>query len=435
MQRGNSSNHDQWHVSDGGQMVGAYRFEQLGPLLATRQVSEHAVVWDGQGWVKLRAMLESAGYRNEGQNSGVTLPPAPSLQAPKTDELMDVILLEDDAGTPGTFSAADLEERFPEAVSAEPQAPPAPVAPALDGPPPERDRIVVIGRRAAGKTIYLARLYERLWRSTGELSLKAITGPVHLFLEQVAECLRRGDWPPATISSTHIELEVLYRGRRQVMVGLDYAGELFSRAFVHEETDSPEVRELLGHIDRAAAVIVLVDPAVIVGKELSAMVDDDFGIVKAVERIRRWPGGDEVPVVLVLTKYDQRKALLQQHGGPKKYVLAHFPALARTLQRVRFFAMSAVQAARDEQGRLRPRPDSVAVGVEEPLVYCLNQIEKSVLQAEADVRRRMEEERLRAMTRAMEEQERRRQNRFAVFMGCLILAGACIILLIYFLRS
>ncbi len=413
-----------WHVSEGGRVSGPYRPADLKKMLACRQITDQALVWDGSKWAPLLSVLNNGGGGGAGAATG------------SYRDLPDLEILDDEAQDGLALNAPVLEGvpkggLFSNDTAAEPEA----LLPPLDGPPPERDRIVVIGRRAAGKTIFLARLYERLWRSTGELSMTALSGPAHLFLEQVADCLRKGDWPPATISSTHLEMEVCYQGRRHVMVGLDYAGELFSRAFVHEQSDIPEVRELLSHIDRAAAVIVLVDPAVMVSQLLEAVVDDDFGIVKALERIRRWPGGEEVPVVLVLTKYDQYKDLLTRHGGPKGFVRKHFPALLRTLRRVQIFAMSAVQTVRDERGQLRPRPDSMAYHVEEPLTFCMKQIIRSAQQTEAEVRRRAEDARLHQLTRALEEQERRRQVKFAVFLAGLVMVGACIILLIYFMRS
>ncbi len=426
MQRHGSNQERKWHVSDAGHVSGPHQLADLERMFARRQLTEHALVWDGSNWAPLTSIL-----KNGGPEGGL------ATTAGLGRDLPDLEILDDEQGQNGLLvdepGVGDLDgdPAFDDAITAVREA----TLPPLDGPPPERDRIVVIGRRAAGKTIFLARLYERLWRSTGELSMKALSGPAHLFLEQVADCLRKGEWPPATISSTHLEMEVHYQGRRHVMVGLDYAGELFSKAFVHEQSDVPEVRELLNHIDRAAAVIVLADPAVVVSQVVDVVVDDDFGIVKALERIRRWPGGEDVPVVLVLTKYDQNKNLLARYGGATHFVRKHYPALLRTLQRVQIFAMSAVQAVRDDRGQLRPRQESVTYHVEEPLTYCMKHIAQNAQQMEAEVRRRAEEARLHQLTRVMEEQERRRQLKFAVFVASLVVVGACIILLIYFMRS
>jgi len=42
-----------------------------------------------------------------------------------------------------------------------------------------RDRIVILGRQGAGKTVYLSLLYDLLWRSKGDLNMKALHGEHH----------------------------------------------------------------------------------------------------------------------------------------------------------------------------------------------------------------------------------------------------------------
>ncbi|MCH7702867.1 MAG: hypothetical protein IID37_14380 [Planctomycetes bacterium] len=157
--------------------------------------------------------------------------------------------------------------------------------------PPRRDRIVILGRRASGKTVYLSVLYEKFWKSLDSLTLKAVSGNTHSDLVRVVEGLREGRWPAATLETQYCDLEVKYKGRKHLMVTLDYAGELFRRAFVEDITDTPETAALVEHIDAAAAVILLIDPASLVGDNSDARIDDDFGMTQAVTRIRNWPGG------------------------------------------------------------------------------------------------------------------------------------------------
>src|SRR5205085_669721 len=128
--------------------------------------------------------------------------------------------------------------------------------------------------------------------------------------------LSQGQWPAATLDSRSVELELEESGHKRLMVALDYAGEMFANAFVHERLDLPGVKPLIDHIDRAAAVMLLIDPSIVAGMDHQAAMEDDFGLVQAVQRIRNWPGGDMVPVVLVLTKIDQHRRLIDKFGGP-----------------------------------------------------------------------------------------------------------------------
>ena len=45
------------------------------------------------------------------------------------------------------------------------------------GEEPTRDRIVVLGRTRAGKTIYLSRLYEQCWHGNGPLHMETSSEP------------------------------------------------------------------------------------------------------------------------------------------------------------------------------------------------------------------------------------------------------------------
>lgn len=242
----------------------------------------------------------------------------------------------------------------------------------------DRDRIVMLGRRSAGKTIFLASLYQQLWRSQGELSMKACSGRCHQALMNTCETLRAGTWPYATGRSelSQMEVELRYRGRRRLMVVLDYAGELFRDVFVQDRLDSPEAAVLLTHLSRAAVLFILVDPSVAVGRDQQAYADDDFGMVQAVQHLQSQPGGREVPVVLLLTKLDQNYPLFRGTGATQRFVARHYPALVRTCPNLRIYHTSAVQVVRFRNGRTRPRGDSRPVNSVEPLRYCLDLLER-----------------------------------------------------------
>jgi hypothetical protein len=240
-----------------------------------------------------------------------------------------------------------------------------------------RDRIVVLGRRKAGKTIFLARLYEQLWRSESRLHMKAVDGNDHLFFMETLRVLSERVWPPATGSSTRIRVEVTDdRGVRMLSV-LDYSGEVFKRAFLERPTDAPaeeddpDTRELLEHLDRAAAVILLIDPGIVINGTAEEIAEDEFGMTAAVRRIRRGPGGSHIPIALVLTKLDLHGRMVRECGGLVGFVKRHLFPLLRALHRVRVFGCVAVRSRPDALGQQRPDPQTPPLGVLEPLQFCL----------------------------------------------------------------
>ena len=89
-----------------------------------------------------------------------------------------------------------------------------------------RDRIVILGRRKAGKTVFLARLYEQLWSDhPSGLTMRTLEGAGHVALMEVNERLKSGQWPEATLGSTHSDFEISTPdGRTYTMSGLDYHG-------------------------------------------------------------------------------------------------------------------------------------------------------------------------------------------------------------------
>jgi len=236
-----------------------------------------------------------------------------------------------------------------------------------------RDRIVILGRRRSGKTIYLARLYDELWKSRGDLHMRAISGETHKACMQVVEELRSGQWPASTLGAQYSDIEITFRGRKHLLVALDYPGEVFRKAFV-DDADTEDAKELLEHVDKAAAVMLLLDPSVVESGNTIDAIDDDFGMVQAVHRIREWPGGSDVPIVVVFTKCDVHKRLLRKNGGLKNYLVTRYGSLIRAMNRFKVFAAAAVHTRPGKNGEFRPTLEKRPVGVIEPLEYCLDTI-------------------------------------------------------------
>jgi hypothetical protein len=252
----------------------------------------------------------------------------------------------------------------------------------------QRDRIVIIGRRRAGKTIFLARLYEALWQGCtlvngrvptpeeanapgkrSQISCRASTGAAHTQFMRVVEELKAGRWPAATVGSSYAELIVEYNGREHTLTALDYPGEVFRKAFMGD-SDEPDALELLSAIDRAAAAIFLIDPQVVSAGGAESH-EDTFGLTQAAARIRSGAGGESVPIAVVLTKYDLNRPLIKEVGGVKEFAKLHFGQLFKSIERTSVFASIAVRVAQNSLGKVVPRADRPAENVVEPLRYCL----------------------------------------------------------------
>jgi GTPase SAR1 family protein len=246
-----------------------------------------------------------------------------------------------------------------------------------DAPPP-RDRVVVVGRTQAGKTVYVARLYEQLWNSrSGEVHMRALSGPPHVKFMQIISSMRDGHWPDATGGKDYIDVEVTFARRKFRMTLLDYPGETFSKAFVMGQTDAEDTRDLVEHIDRAAGVILLIDPQnAVESRDQAKRADDDFGMQQVLHRIRSFPSGENVPVAIVLTKTDLRKALVQSLGGLENFARTYLSNLLRPAGKVsKLFRCVAVWSrASSRTGKAVPDLDREPVNLVEPLVWVLKKM-------------------------------------------------------------
>jgi len=238
-----------------------------------------------------------------------------------------------------------------------------------------RDRIVILGRQGVGKTVYLSLLYDLLWKSKGNLTMKALHGEHHREFIKTVVKLRRGKWPGPTASNRRAYIEVSYKGENRLMVAMDYSGELINKAFVSEE-GSTEVQELLDYLDHAAGVMLFVDPGDVTGPkaDIDSTVESDFGIVQAMTRLRKWAGGANIPIVLVLTKVDETGSLLKECGGTEAFCRKFFPKLISTVINLKVCKISAVQTA-NKKGEIKA--GFVPTNLEAPLRYCLDKISES----------------------------------------------------------
>lgn len=334
----------------------------------------------------------------------------------------------------GERAEANMETPDEAGVNSQPAgAPPNQPAPAVTGTESnsreavERDTILLLGRQGAGKTVYLATLYAKLYEGHNGLVMKALRGPDHVELMTSREKLRHGEWPAGTLKTTEMPFELLHEGGKRLMVSLDYSGEDFQRAFMHENTDNKDVKLLLNYVDRAAAVVLLLDPGVVLrsGHKQDdpwghkARADDEFGMDKAVERIRGWRGGDKVPIILAFTKADRHSAEIKAAGGVRSFAIKHYPALMRSLGDVPIVPVSAVQQT-SRNGETRPHPRSKPSHIETPILLCLQRLRRSENQAADERVRTQIEQQIADEEASALRAERRRHFRFWFWFWVLV---------------
>lgn len=280
----------------------------------------------------------------------------------------------------------------------------APTAPSQELPAvatrPPRDRIVILGRRRAGKTVFLARLYKHLWSSSSHFHMRALSGDSHAACIEVIDELESGRWPASTLGSQYTDIEITYNGTKRLLVALDYPGEVFRRAFV-ENANTEDARELLDHVDRAAAVILLLDPGVVDSGTSAEVIDDEYGMAQAIYRIREWSESKNVPIILVLTKCDLHEQLLRDSGGLEAYAKANYSNLLRAMNRFKVFASAAVSTKLNLDGERVPDLMKAPIGVVEPLEYCLRKI---TAREEAEQERQVQETKRVRVRRFLEKQ-------------------------------
>lgn len=283
--------------------------------------------------------------------------------------------------------------------------------------PPKRDRIVVLGRPQAGKTVYMACLYWSLWKNAGQLRMTALDGATHEACLNVVQTIRNGEWPSSTSGTSYLKFEVQLGALKQAMVALDYPGEVFRRAFV-KDSSGPDVEELLDHIDRAAAVIVLCDPSVSASDDELPAMDNDFGVIRALDRIRSWGDAANVPVAIVLTKMDLHRDLILHHGGKDAFLREKVPRLVDAAYGTGVFGCHVVKS---DDGK----PQLNVKGVVEPLLHVLEQMQTREDQKAYDNEIKTAHQRAK-LNRHKEEQAEKTESIFLIVFFAVLIIAMCI---------
>lgn len=236
-----------------------------------------------------------------------------------------------------------------------------------------RDRIVLLGQPQSGKTVYLARLYDLYFRSPPNsfLSMRTLNGQVHLKLMELVDAMDQGFWPAATGGITYVDLEIRYRGERFEVVSLDYPGEVFSKAFLLGKRDA-DCLELIEHLDRAAGIIMMIDPSVVANRSRVKAAETEFGMTAAIRYVKDRRDGLGVPVALLFTKLDRNEQLLRSAGGLRGFAETYCAHILSEVPGLKLFSSAAVREEIGPGGRSRPCLRKRSIGLENAFLYCLD---------------------------------------------------------------
>jgi hypothetical protein len=257
-----------------------------------------------------------------------------------------------------------------------------------------RDTVLLLGGAGAGKTVFVARLYEALWggvrlvkgrldTSTAtegrERAVRTMTGKardvkVHQELLRVAGELAAGKWPATNVGISHLELEVTLDGRTGLVSIVDYPGSELDRAINWQGSD-PLSAELIWLAQHAAAVMVFIDPECVTAG--GTRRDEDIAaITHAVTMARRGAGRGETPISVVVTKSDRHNEFLQANGGAKGVLAQRARVLSDIVQPATYWPTSAINSVVTVGGWMKPKVKRPPLNVVEPFAYCIAMLER-----------------------------------------------------------
>ena len=193
----------------------------------------------------------------------------------------------------------------------------------------DREMVLIVGRQASGKSVFLARLFSELnahdpgaWKRHA-MRMTATGAAAYEALQNHQTLLSTGKWPAATRDWTEFDFEVDHPLGRSSMKYVDYPGEVFSQAFFEGIADEHTIR-LKEALASASHVMLLIDIAQLYPKcdqptdmhrrrERAHNTQGMHALVKAIRGMGnpvRAMGLPQTPISIILTKGDANRVLL-----------------------------------------------------------------------------------------------------------------------------
>lgn len=291
-------------------------------------------------------------------------------------------------------------------------------------PPPAtrrtRDVVLVVGGPAAGKTVWIARLIETLRTRVVTVGGRIPNEGVRSSAELATgiECALRGqrtavnsanliglmharEWPPRTTEPQEYDVDFelsdgrgALRSRRSVTV-TEIPGLTLLAAYSPSNPSPWAFNEV---VERAAAVVLVIDPQLAVESSVQAR-ETQAATIAFLSHLRGSAGGRGVPLVIVLAKCDRGRKVITGAGGVRRFVLGPLGEIVRAAGQARVFVSAAARSRMVESGLREPSVWRPSENVVEPMLFLLETLDTLDL-----VRRRRAELEL-ARTQAREEDE------------------------------
>lgn len=241
------------------------------------------------------------------------------------------------------------------------------------------DRISVVGVPSSGKSVYLASLYHFLWQGTDALNGQALNGKDHSHLLGDFAHLQEGNWLASTIAPRPFDVTLGFRGVDFSLTGLDFSGELFVDVFYNKQVQTQQQNTLFDQIQSTLGVMILLDPLQVAGIDGEKNHDVEFTAIEVVKNLRSRGLVDHI--VIVLTKRNENRWLIDSHGGPCEFLANTAPRLRGAAPNAPVFHLSAVRTILDDNNERTPAADdSTRDEVLAPLVSLLNRIDPLYLE-------------------------------------------------------
>jgi len=161
--------------------------------------------------------------------------------------------------------------------------------------------IVMLGHSQAGKTSYMAAMYDTMVAGVGGFTVKAERPEDHRALIRNARRLQAGTFPAASDRRTIYQLGLLHEGSPVLdFVWRDYRGGALT-----EKSDSPQAIQLREDVAKAGGLVLMIDSTELIGG-LRSMARVRPLVATAIRLLgeRR----DVLPLVIALTKWDLVRA-------------------------------------------------------------------------------------------------------------------------------
>lgn len=231
-------------------------------------------------------------------------------------------------------------------------------------------RICILGSEGSGKTCFLAGLavLGEPNRPTSLSVMPADQGTAR-YLDELANTLRRHEWPPPTNMTSVLTIRVGVERSLIEIVVVDYPGEDFREAL--RTLRYEQIETLYEHYSQADSILLLFDPhtdLLASGTVSERQIERQMAHLRAIadiwaERCAKQPGGahSHVDVGVVLTKCDTVPQLLTPPQA-KSYFRTHAVGLDQKIRQnadqVKYFALSAIGAQHDGKAPNEPHASS-----------------------------------------------------------------------------